>query len=261
MMEEGSPQSAEDILQREIPPTPTREEALKSVEDGFFSESVTPAWARKLQRDLNRVRTRVEAEKTAKPGEVLREYVPEPPPLPALPELSHRAEIRRLAAVTLFAMDLGEKEVSAGEMIQRLEAMIPGAPEWPDEVFGRVKVYLDHPAEVDGDLKVALKNWTLDRLGAVERAILRVGTAELRYCDDIPPKVTINECIELAKDYCEPVSYKFINGVLDGVRRNLGKADFEVRKSTLPRVKHRPAKSPVSEILPDNPSESSQKSD
>jgi N utilization substance protein B len=199
------------------------------------TDGLIPEWAKTLRRNFERPALATAPDPA--PSKSL-DGATEEPRMPVLPQLGHRAEIRRLAVVTLFSMDLSREMIGVGEMIQRLEAMIPGAPEWPDEVFQRVRIYMDHPDTVDGDLRVALHKWTIDRLGAVERAILRIGAAELRFCSDIPPKVTINECIELAKDYCEPASYKFINGVLDAIRRNIGKQDFEVKRSSLPTVRH-----------------------
>lgn len=60
-----------------------------------------------------------------------------------------------------------------------------------------------------------IKNWTLDRLVTIDSAILNVAIAEMRYFEDIPPKVTINEYLEIAKDYSTEKSAKFINGILD----------------------------------------------
>ncbi len=64
-------------------------------------------------------------------------------------------------------------------------------------------------------------NWPLDRMAVVDRNILRLATAELLFADDIPPKVSINEAVELAKKYGEEDAYKFVNGVLDRIRKEL----------------------------------------
>lgn len=74
--------------------------------------------------------------------------------------------------------------------------------------------------EISEALEVALERWTSDRLGAAEGALLRLGTAEILCMDDIPPQVTINEYIELAKKYGDDQAPRFINGVLDRVRKN-----------------------------------------
>ena len=72
---------------------------------------------------------------------------------------------------------------------------------------------------VDDMIASTIENWTLDRLASVDRAILRFATYELLYMDDIPPNVTINEAVEIAKNYGTKESGRFINGVLDRIRQ------------------------------------------
>jgi transcription antitermination factor NusB len=62
-------------------------------------------------------------------------------------------------------------------------------------------------------------NWELDRMAVIDRNILRAATYELVYADDIPPKVAMNEAIELAKKYGDMESGKFVNGVLDKISK------------------------------------------
>lgn len=63
------------------------------------------------------------------------------------------------------------------------------------------------------------KNWQISRMAVVDKNILRMGVYELLYTEDIPPKVTINEAVELAKRFGDMDSPKFINGILDSVFR------------------------------------------
>lgn len=78
-------------------------------------------------------------------------------------------------------------------------------------------------AEIDALLGASLQNWDLRRLGAVDRAILRAAVAEMLVCPGIPPAVTINEAIEIAKQLASSDSARFANGVLDRVRREIGR--------------------------------------
>jgi N utilization substance protein B len=71
-----------------------------------------------------------------------------------------------------------------------------------------------------------LENWTPDRVGRMERAILRLGTYELMAGSDTSVEVVINECVNLAKRYCDADSFKFVNGVLDAVAGSLGRKTF-----------------------------------
>ncbi len=62
-------------------------------------------------------------------------------------------------------------------------------------------------------------NWEFKRIAIIDRNILRLGIFELRYSSDIPPKVTINEAVELAKKYGDLDSSKFVNGILDQIHK------------------------------------------
>lgn len=72
---------------------------------------------------------------------------------------------------------------------------------------------------VDDLIKHNIRNWEFDRLSKVDLAILRTSVFELKFQDDVPPGVTINEAVEIAKSFGTDDSYKFINGVLDNIRR------------------------------------------
>ncbi len=74
-----------------------------------------------------------------------------------------------------------------------------------------------HLEEIDAVLTAAMPNWRIDRLAAVDRAILRIGVAELRYADDVPGKVAVHEAVRLAERYGSDESPRFVNGVLDAV--------------------------------------------
>ncbi|MBN1515417.1 transcription antitermination factor NusB [Candidatus Sumerlaeota bacterium] len=78
---------------------------------------------------------------------------------------------------------------------------------------------LEHLGEIDARLKSALINWRFERLSATDRLILRLGCAELLFFDDIPPRVTINEFIEIARSFGDNESPHFVNGVLDRIAR------------------------------------------
>lgn len=83
-----------------------------------------------------------------------------------------------------------------------------------------VKTYEENAEEVDAVVAAAAHNWDFDRIARVDRNILRVATTELLFVDDVPPKVTVNEAIEIAKKYgSTEKSYGFINGVLDRIMR------------------------------------------
>lgn len=76
----------------------------------------------------------------------------------------------------------------------------------------------EHRETLDRILEQCSAHWKLDRMAHVDRTILRIATYELLYCDDIPPKVTINEAIDIGKKFGSEDSGAFINGVLDKVK-------------------------------------------
>jgi N utilization substance protein B len=79
--------------------------------------------------------------------------------------------------------------------------------------------------EIDSMLRQHLSNWKLERLAAIDRNILRIGTAELMYQADVPDAVVIHEAIQLAQRYGSADSAKFVNGVLDAVATAVRVAD------------------------------------
>ena len=77
----------------------------------------------------------------------------------------------------------------------------------------------EHMPELDGAIRRHLDNWSLERLSSMDRAVLRIGAAELLYGGDVPPKVAIQEAIRLAEAYGGNESPRFVNGVLDALYR------------------------------------------
>lgn len=75
----------------------------------------------------------------------------------------------------------------------------------------------EHDDEIDDYIQQASTNWKLERMAMVDRNILRIATFELRHLEDIPPKVSLNEAIEIAKRYGSQDSGSFINGILDKI--------------------------------------------
>ena len=72
---------------------------------------------------------------------------------------------------------------------------------------------------IDEKISQYATNWQLKRMAVIDRNILRLGVFELQYASDIPPKVTINEAVELAKKYGDLDSSKFVNGILDKIHK------------------------------------------
>ena len=76
---------------------------------------------------------------------------------------------------------------------------------------------LEHKIEIDALIGKYATNWKVSRMQIVDRNILRLGAFELLWLDEVPAKVTVNEAIELAKDFGDEEAAKFVNGILDKV--------------------------------------------
>lgn len=87
-----------------------------------------------------------------------------------------------------------------------------------------LKTLDEHRDEVDDRLGGALDNWRMERLAAVDRALLRLAATEMLYLEEVPPRVSIQEAVRLAEQYGGPESPRFVNGVLDALYRGLPEA-------------------------------------
>jgi len=99
--------------------------------------------------------------------------------------------------------------------------------EFANDLVNRVII---HRKELDLKIKERVDNWEMGRIALIDKLLLRIGICELFYFPDIPPKVSINECIEIAKIYSTAGSGKFINGILDAILNEL-KLEGKLNKS------------------------------
>ena len=130
-----------------------------------------------------------------------------------------RREGREAAIQFLYQRDLGGGAgVADLEDFYAFRGLSPAARRFCE---GLVRGILDHSAEVDEALQTHSQNYELDRLSAVDRNILRLAIHEMLFCDDIPPVVSINEAVDIAKKYSTEESGRFVNGVLDRIKATL----------------------------------------
>ena len=88
---------------------------------------------------------------------------------------------------------------------------------------------LEHRDEIDERIKKFCKNWDFNRIAAVDRNIMRLAIFEMLHRDDIPPVVSINEAVDIAKKFSTQESGKFVNGILDKVRGEILRPAREVK--------------------------------
>ncbi|MGQ9678109.1 MAG: transcription antitermination factor NusB [bacterium] len=129
--------------------------------------------------------------------------------------MTQRRLARESAVEVLYRLDLVKDEPEA--VIQ--EICVRKNPSEDAESYLRriVQTVERHQKEIDRVLKRNLRRWRLERLTFIDRAILRMGCAELLFFSDVPPKVVINEAVDIAKKFGDDNAGKFVNGVLDGV--------------------------------------------
>jgi N utilization substance protein B len=158
--------------------------------------------------------------------------------------MGKRREARERAVQFLFQHDLNPPEDLDGALAQFWESQRTAAiaeekgkatwgekPELPppttDESAVRlfaeplIRGALEHRAEADEWIRKFSKNWDLPRIAAVDRNILRLAIYEMLYREDIPPIVSINEAVDIAKRFSTQDSGKFVNGILDSVKGEL----------------------------------------
>ncbi|HEY3016912.1 MAG TPA: transcription antitermination factor NusB [Nocardioides sp.] len=130
--------------------------------------------------------------------------------------MSARGKARKRALDILYASDLrGEKAVEA--LDRAIESGEGPSNEYTAEI---VRGVVEHQARIDELLSTYAKGWTLQRMPAVDRNVLRLGVWELLYADDVPDAVAVSEAMNLVRDLSTDDSPAFVNGVLGGIVRD-----------------------------------------
>ena len=127
-----------------------------------------------------------------------------------------RTQARELALQLMYQLDLRGDEIL--DEVNAALAPEAGDPEMLDFARELVHGCREKRAEIDRQIEEVAKNWQLKRMAAIDRNILRLATYELLYREDIPPLVTINEAIDIAKKFSTKNSGPFVNGILDNIR-------------------------------------------
>jgi transcription antitermination protein NusB len=138
---------------------------------------------------------------------------------------AHYAQRRdgRVAAVQyLYSWSLNRPD-DPGEDLRLFFANLPEPREhyaFADELIPGT---IGHVEEIDGRIRGLARNWEFDRIAKIDLAILRVAIYEMLHRPDIPPVVSINEAIDLSKDFSNADAKRFINGILDRLKDQLGR--------------------------------------
>jgi N utilization substance protein B len=130
-----------------------------------------------------------------------------------------RRQGREAALQLLYALEMTRTEVQEVINAAWIEEIVPH--DMRDFVITLVTGVGAHREEIDAMIRAWSSHWSLARIGAVERNLLRLAIYELLFMPEIPPNVTINEAIEVAKSYGAEEAWLFVNGILDRVKHEM----------------------------------------
>lgn len=134
--------------------------------------------------------------------------------------MGRRRKARELALQLLYELDLRD-EAEATRTVDdfwRRQAVPEDVRAYAETLVRGTK---SHQTKIDELITRFAERWDLDRMAVVDRNIVRAGIFELLWAGDVPPKVAINEALEIARKFSTEDSTRFINGLLDRVRREL----------------------------------------
>ena len=131
-------------------------------------------------------------------------------------DMHNRRASREAALKSIYAVEIGKNSTQdvTRIIIKRALSDDKEAVKFAEKLL---LITVDHASEHDEIIDQHIKNWDVSRLAVIDKLILRMAISELLFFDDIPTKVTINEAIELAKEYSTRKSGNFVNGILDAI--------------------------------------------
>ena len=130
--------------------------------------------------------------------------------------MGKRRKSREFALQVLYQLDITKQE--ANKALNQWKKHFSPKGEKNGFTEQIVKGVIEHSQEIDDLIERYSDNWRLGRMNIIDRNILRMAIFELLYCEEVPPKVTLNEAIDLGKRYGNQDSGSFINGILDRIQ-------------------------------------------
>lgn len=126
---------------------------------------------------------------------------------------------RELAVQFLYLTEMNEGDLQVQlKNFWENNSCRPEVQSFAEDILNNI---FDHKKEIDARLEKYSDNWTLSRMAVIDRNLLRLAASELMYSKTVPPKVAIDEAVEIAKKFGSADSPNFINGVLDRILREL----------------------------------------
>jgi len=140
--------------------------------------------------------------------------------------MGKRRDARLLAVQFLYQHEVGAKQ-DPQEILPLFWNTTEAKADLQKLAQPAIEGVLAHYDELNGIITRYAQNWGLDRMAALDRNILRLALYEMHFCPDIPPVVSINEAIEIAKQLSTEDSGKFVNGILDRAIQDLTRSARE----------------------------------
>ena len=137
--------------------------------------------------------------------------------------MHQRRKAREVTLQVLYELDV--QEIDVREAIERFWANFDAPEETKQFSSFLIEGVWSKKEQIDELISGSSENWTMSRMSRVDKSILRMAVYELLFCRDIPPKVTLNEAIDLGKVYGSENSGAFINGILDALYGRLRNKD------------------------------------
>jgi transcription antitermination protein NusB len=125
-----------------------------------------------------------------------------------------RRIVREKVLQILYAYEMNNENLMALTNSLLSEVTVENDKKFGEDLVNRVLI---HKKELDDKIQERVSNWEMNRIALIDKLLLRMAIGELLYFPDIPPKVSINEAIEIAKEFSTAGSGKFINGILDTI--------------------------------------------
>lgn len=144
--------------------------------------------------------------------------------------MSTRRQAREWAVQLLFQLDINPTELDPA--IAEFWRERNGGARGKAFVEKTVKGVTSNCKEIDAMIRRCAENWDIKRMAATDRNVIRVAVYELMYCDDVPAAVAINEAVDIAKYFNCSESGRFVNGVLDRIRKELKRPGHELGKAS-----------------------------
>ena len=138
--------------------------------------------------------------------------------------MSKRRRARELALQAFYATEMSRNNLERAivDWVRGQDNIAPEIVDFATELLG---LSYQHSGEIDEFIKARALNWDFDRIAILDKLIIRLAICEFIYFEDIPPKVSIDEAIEISKKFSTENSGKFINGILDSVLSDLRRQD------------------------------------